>query len=169
MATGLSLNGWVYPSPRLVTVKVAGANRRLTLDADAVILAAVAADYHRTVAQIDVGAVDDAGYCDRDGRLTPGRKSNHANGTACDLNWSQEGAGWSQTARTFWQRAKARAAIAVIKLRYGSCVTWGGDWNSGRPGGAWDPMHFEIRAGASRVKVRALAKKLHIDSNGVRH
>lgn len=164
-----SLNGWQVPPPVKRTYKVPGANRRLTLDATAgPILTAVAADYHKTVRPIDVGVTDEGGFNDRDANGAPGRKSNHASGTAVDLNWSKEGAGWSAEARTFWASAKAKLAIARIKLRYRKVVQWGGDWHGGVPGGAWDPMHFEIKPGVSRAAADAERKRLKIDRAGVR-
>ena len=159
-----SLNGWKYPADSLVTLPVPGANRRLRLNAlCAPLLLAVAADYHRTVRPIDVGTTDDGGYCDRDARAASGRKSNHANGTAIDLNWSQEGAQNSKWGRTFFATAKAKAAVAIMRKRYGSCVQWGGDWKNFK-----DYMHWEIKPGASPSDVAALCKKLGIDKNGVR-
>lgn len=158
-----SLNGWAVPPRRLVTKKVPGADRRLTLAVDAApLLLAVAADYHRTVNKIDVGTWDEGGYNDRDANDAPGKKSNHASGTAIDLNWSKEGAQGSSAGRKFFAGLKAKAAIAVMKRRYGSCVQWGGNWK------ARDYMHWEIKPGVSVLKVRDLCKKLGIDENGVR-
>lgn len=158
-----TLNGWAYPAKRLVTKQVPGTKRNLTLNYEcAPLLLAVASDYHRTVRPIDKGTVDDAGYCDRDARAAVGRKSNHANGTAMDLNWSEEGAQNSAWGKKFFSSIKARAAIAVMKKRYGSCVQWGGDWN------AHDYMHWEIKPGVSPALVAQLTKKLGISPDGVR-
>lgn len=158
-----SLNGWVYPAKKLVTKKVPGTKRELKLNAlCAPLLLAVAADYNKTVRPIDVGPVDDWGYADRDGRATPGKKSNHANGTAMDLNASEEGAMNSNWGKKVWSNVKTAAAIAAIKRRYGSCVQNGGDWR------AKDYMHWEIKPGVTPADVAALTKKLGIDANGVR-
>ena len=159
----VSLNGWLVPPKRLKTFQVPGADRRLTLDPDAGrILTAIAADYHRTVRPIDVGPWDEGGYNNRDARLSAGKKSNHASGTAVDLNWSEEGAMGSPWGEKFFGRAKTRAAIALMKRRYGKVVQWGGDWR------ARDYMHWEIKPGISRAAVIELADKLGIDSEGRR-
>jgi hypothetical protein len=144
---------------------VEGTSRKLTLDVDAGrLLAALAADYHRTVRPIDVGAVDDAGYCDRDARAAKGQKSNHANATALDINWSEEGAQNSSWGKKFFAQIQTQAAIRAIKQRYGSCVQWGGDWSPKFS----DFMHWEIKPGVSRADVVALADRLGIDKNGIR-
>lgn len=161
-----SLNGWQYPSPKLRTFDVPGANRRLTLDATAgPLLVAVAADYDATVRRIDIGQTDEGGYCDRDARQGGGRKSNHANGTAIDLNWSEEGALNSSWGKRFFADVKHKAAMAVILKRYGSCIAWGGNAWSSR---TRDYMHFEIKPGTSRADVQRLIAKLGIDKNGKR-
>ena len=159
-----SLNGWQVPPFKLKTFDIPGTKRRVTLDADAGrILVAVAADYHRTVRPIDVGPWDEGGYNPRQARQAKAW-SNHASGSAVDLNWSEEGALNSAWGKRFFAKVKVRLAIAAIKRRYGSVVQWGGDWNTLK-----DYMHWEIKPGASRAKVNALAKQLGIDANGVRH
>lgn len=162
MAT-TSLNGWVYPSPKLVTLTIPGTVRRVTGDHVALpLLVALAADYSATVRRIDIGAPDEGCYADRNGRGTPGRKSNHATGTAIDLNWSEEGAQGSGWGRKFFSNLKNKAAVAVLKRRYGSCVAWGGDWN------AKDFMHWEIKPGVTRADVYRLRAKLGIAESGWR-
>ena len=126
-----SLNGWPVPPKQLKTFKVPGANRRLTLDKDAGrILVALAADYHKTVRKIDIGRVDDGGYANRDANGAPGKKSNHASGTAIDLNWSEEGAQGSAWGQKFFNRPDNIAKIKLLKKRYGSilvCTNENGD------------------------------------------
>lgn len=158
-----SINGWPVPPRKLTTFKIPGTKRKVTLDAVAgPLLVALAADYHATVRPIDVGPVDDGGYVDRDAMGAPGRKSNHASGTAIDLNWTEEGAQGSSWGKKFFAQAKARAAVAALKRRYGACVAWGGDWR------ARDYMHWEIKPGCSPTDVLALRYKLGIDDKGVR-
>jgi len=158
-----SLNRWQVPSPRLRTFDIPGAKRRVTLDADAGrILVALAADYDRTVRRIDVGTWDEGGYNNRQAR-NANALSNHASGTAIDLNWSEEGALNSSWGKRFFEKARIRLAIAAIKRRYGAVVQWGGDWRTLK-----DYMHWEIKPGASRADVLRLAKKLRIDADGVR-
>ena len=159
----VSLNGWQVPPFKLKTFQIPGADRRVTLDADAGrILVALAADYHRTVRAIDRGVWDEGGFNNRQARNADA-KSNHASGSAIDLNWSEEGAVNSAWGRRFFASARARLAVARIKARYGSVVQWGGDWRTFK-----DYMHWEIKPGASRAKVKALAEKLGIDREGHR-
>lgn len=161
MAT--SLNGWPVPPKQLKTFDIPGTKRRVTLDADAgPLLVALAADYHKTVRAIDKGPWDEGGYNNRDARNAAGKKSNHASGTAIDLNWSEEGAVNSAWGKKFFAQAKTKAAMAVLKKRYGSVLQWGGDWR------AQDFMHWEIKPGATKTDVLALCKKLGIDADGVR-
>jgi hypothetical protein len=158
-----SLNGWPVPPKKLVTKKVNGADRRLTLAADAApLLLAVAADYNQSVKRIDVGKVDDGGYNDRDANGAPGKKSNHASGTAIDLDWSEEGAQGSNWGKKFFAQAKTKIAITLMKKRYGQWIQWGGDWR------AQDFMHWEIKPGVTAADVEAACLKLGIDGNGVR-
>lgn len=158
-----SLNGWPVPPKQLKTFKVPGANRRLTLDKDAGrILVALAADYHKTVRKIDIGRVDDGGYANRDANGAPGKKSNHASGTAIDLNWSEEGAQGSAWGQKFFNRPDNIAKIKLLKKRYGSILVWGGDWR------AKDYMHWEIKPGTSLQEVLDFCKQNNINENGVR-
>ena len=158
-----SLNGWQAPPPKLLTFKVPGASRRLTLDQDAgPILVALAADYHATVRPIDDGPVDEGGYAFRKARGAHGL-SNHASGTAIDLNWREEGAQGSVWGARFFAQAKHRAAIQVLKIRYGKWVQWGGDWR------ARDYMHWEIRPGVTREQLHAARRQLGIDEKGNRN
>lgn len=158
-----SLNGWAAPAKNLKTFDIPGTDRRVTLDKDAGrVLVALAADYHKTVRKIDVGTWDEGGYNNREARQAAGKASNHASGTAVDLNWSEEGAMGSAWGKKFFAQAKTKAAIAVLKQRYGRVVQWGGDWR------AQDFMHWEIKPGTSKADVLALCQKLGIDENGVR-
>lgn len=158
-----SLNGWPVPPQKLKTFKVPGANRRLTLDKDAGrVLVALAADYHKTVRSIDQGRVDDGGYNDRNATLAPGKKSNHASGTAIDLNWSEEGAMGSNWGKKFFSDVKNLARVSAIKKRYAEVVQWGGDWR------AKDYMHWEIKPGVTRKQVLDFCKKNNINLSGVR-
>jgi hypothetical protein len=158
-----SLNGWPVPPKELKRFKVPGTLRKLTLDKDAGrILTAIAADYHKTVRPIDIGPVDEGGYNNRDANGAPGKKSNHASGTAIDLNWSEEGAQGSNWGKKFFSNAVNLARVSKIKKRYGSVVQWGGDWR------AKDYMHWEIKPGVTRQQVLDFCKKNNIDENGIR-
>lgn len=159
----VSLNGWTAPPRTLKVFKIPNCNRKLTLDKDAGrLLTALAADYHQTVRPLDIGRVDEGGYAFREANGASGHLSNHASGTAIDLNWSQEGAQGSKLGAAFFHQVKHRKAINAIKARYGRWVQWGGDWR------AKDYMHWEIKPGVTRVMVLNACKQLGIDANGVR-
>ncbi len=161
MAT--SINGWPAPPAKLKTFQVPGTKRRMTLDSDAgPVLVALAADYHKLIRPIDKGTVDDGGYNYRPARNASSRLSNHASGTAVDLNWSQEGAQGSGWGRKFFATARARAGIAVLKRRYGAVLQWGGDWR------AKDYMHWEVKPGVTRARLEAFRKAAGIDRDGRR-
>lgn len=68
--------------------------------------------------------------------------SNHASGTAVDLNAPKHPIGVRNTFSVS-DRAKIRARLK----RYSGAIRWGGDY-SGRP----DDMHFEINVSSSRLK-----------------
>lgn len=69
--------------------------------------------------------------------------SNHASGTAIDLNAPKHPLGARGTF-TAAQAAKIRA-----KMReYGGAIRWGGDYSSGRK----DEMHFEINTSAANLR-----------------
>ena len=159
----VSINGWPVPPKELKKFKVPGANRNLVLDKNAGRpLIALVADYHKTVRAIDEGPTDEGGYVDRDARAVPGKKSNHASGTAVDINWSEEGAQNSNWGKKFFNNAANAAKVLVLKQRYGKIIQWGGDWN------AKDYMHWEIKPGISVQDVLDFCNKKGIDENGVR-
>jgi hypothetical protein len=78
-----------------------------------------------------------------------GKLSNHASGTAIDLNATKHPLGKIGT----FDAAKVPMIRALAK-KYG--LTWGGDWTRK------DEMHFEIAL--SPEKVRALITKLGIEN-----
>jgi len=80
--------------------------------------------------------------------------SNHASGTAVDLNADKHPMGVSAS-RTF--SARQVAACHAIRDEAGGVLRWGGDY-TGRP----DPMHWEIVGSAAEV--RALANKIRSGS-----
>jgi hypothetical protein len=80
------------------------------------------------------GALDDWGYAERPIRGSATEISNHASGTAIDLNATKHPLGKRGT----FTRAQTKAIRAQLK-EYDGCIRWGGDY-SGRA----DEMHFEI-------------------------
>ena len=110
------------------------------------LLVGFAAEFHELIEPIDEGGLDDWGYAFRDVRGVPGKLSNHASGTAIDLNSKLHPLGKAGT----FPLAKVPMIRALAK-KYG--LKWGGDFR--RP----DEMHFEIAL--SEAKVAALIGSLN--------
>lgn len=154
MAT--SQNG--YPANNInetQVYRVAGTSwePRLQKGAPGWLLADFAGWFNANIEKIDHGSVrDDWSYAERDIRGSE-QTSNHASGTAIDLNALRHAMGVRGTFRHAWQVLKIRN---TLKRRYSSCIRWGGDYN-GRP----DEMHFEIVKGPAAcavTKKKILAK-----------
>ena len=160
-----SLNGWkvVHPGePGLVRVTVPGTSIRMTVnEAAAPLLAHVADRVNREVRSLAdnnaSGGQDDAGWAFRKARHADGF-SNHASGSAIDLNWRL----WPQKGATRSMTAKETAAAQKIAADLAEVIVWGGNWNKQR-----DEMHWEVRPGVTAQKVKAFceAHKLTVDSS----
>lgn len=140
MAT--SQNGWtVIPrgtDPRLVAIpKIIGRVRKGDV---ATIFTYLVNEFDRLVEDVDQGR-DDWGYAYRSIRGKTSGYSNHASGTAIDLNATKHVLG---RVNTF--SPTQRTAIRAILKRLGGVVRWGGDY-----AGRKDEMHWEINASAARV------------------
>ena len=161
-----SLNGWPVISPTSTALRqgtVPTTTRKIRMRGSVLpLFLALAFDYDDWINPIDVGPLDDAGYCYRQSHGSDGW-SNHASGTALDLNWSKEGA-QRATNKVFWAKNDIRLRITQIKRIY-HVVDWGGDWS----GVFWDPMHFEVGHGVNASNVAQQIHKLGIDAKGVRH
>ena len=138
LEAGTSQNGWPANSdPAAINVAsfpVPGTSptRSLTVRAGDVktILIGVAARFDSTVEPLgsDIGGYN---YRPIEGSTV---LSNHASGTAIDLNWNEHPQGQSGT----FSAAKVAAIRRILGL-CGNVVRWGGDYN-----GTVDEMHFEI-------------------------
>lgn len=171
-----SINGWVvldnppWSDPRLETKPIPGVpNRKLTMRREVLpLFLALAKDYHDTIAPLDEGELDDWSYSYRDARYSSSW-SDHASGTAVDLNAGKEG--WLGMANySFWADPKRHKAAQAIKARY-EVVMWGGSKDFGGDyynGSTVDWMHWAIKPGVSLAQVQAVIKKLGIDENGNR-
>ncbi len=123
---------------------------RLRFGAPGELLTLWAAWFHEEIEDIEAGIFDDWGYAERPIRGSTTTLSNHASGTALDLNATRHPLG-VPTTRTFTD-----AQIKKIRARlrdFDGCIRWGGDYQN-RP----DAMHFEIVA--SVEKCEATVKKL---------
>lgn len=134
----VSQNGWPANRRDLVSSRyVPGTRVRLTVANGPAgdLLLEVAALFDLTVQDIDAGPVDDWGYAERPIRGSAAI-SNHASGTAIDLNATRWPLGSPASVNLDPARiAKVRAIVAAT----GGVVRWGGDYQ-----GRKDPMHFEI-------------------------
>ena len=151
MTSERSQNGWAASkNPADINIKafpVAGTSIKLRCQGDAGrILSAFAAEFHKTIEPIDEGSLDDWGYAYRNVRGSVDDLSNHASGTAVDLNSAKHPLGKPNTFAP-----EKQADIRFLVKKYG--LRWGGDY-----AGRKDDMHFEIVDTPANVK--ALAYKL---------
>jgi hypothetical protein len=148
-----SENGWPASSNEkeigIKVFKIKNANRKMRLQKDAgVILTAFAAEFHAQVEPIDEGVFDDWAYAYREVRGSDSDLSNHASGTAIDLNATKHPLGKKNTFTKEQQKI-----IRELTEKYG--LRWGGDYKT-RP----DEMHWEIVESPDKVKQRIKDMKL---------
>ena len=146
-----SYNGWPASKDQaeigIRSYLVPGTHRKLRCaSAVAPLLIGFAAEFHSLIEPIDDDGLDDWGYAYRDVRGVPGKLSNHASGSAIDLNATKHPLGAVST----FDAAKVPMLRALAK-KYG--LTWGGDYKNRK-----DEMHFEISIDA--VKAAALITKI---------
>jgi D-alanyl-D-alanine carboxypeptidase len=142
-----SQNGWPASADQkeidIKVFKVEGTDRKMRLQKDAgVILTALAAEFHAQVEPIDEGVFDDWAYAYREVRGSDSDLSNHASGTAIDLNATKHPL---HAENTFTKQQAA--TIRELCKKYG--VRWGGDYTKRK-----DEMHFEIVETPDEVKER---------------
>lgn len=106
-----------------------------------------AAWFDKHIEDIEAGQLDDWGYAERPIRGSSTTLSNHASGTAIDLNAPKHPLG----VRNTFTKAQAAAIRQQLKV-YEGALRWGGDYKNRA-----DEMHVEIEPGAARVK-RVAAK-----------
>lgn len=141
-----SQNGWKAldstqsgPLPRLRKWVIPGTGRHLVLrDGSAgFVLIHFALWWHEKVEPLDGGVWDEWGWAARPirGGTTT---SNHASGTAMDLNATQHPLG-VPVHRTFTVDRATRVRRWLATKKYGGALRWGGDYTT-RP----DGMHVEL-------------------------
>ena len=148
-----SSNGWsASKDPNEIHIKpflVKGTDIKLRCNAICgPILSGFASEFHAKVEPIDVGNYDDWGYAYRPIRGETTGLSNHASGTAIDLNSSHHPLGKANT----FKPEQVKMIHELIK-KYG--LRWGGDYKTRK-----DDMHFEIVETPTQVKARIIAMKL---------
>ena len=160
-------NGWPVvdnqSSKELVVIRVPGTGTpgiplRVQRDC-APVLAYVASLVHKNVSDLSKGnkpgVQDEGGYNLRkiDGSSS---YSNHASGTAIDLNW--------QLFPMFKRKMnkKQRTAALAIEQELKEVIRWGGSYSRSRV----DEMHWEIKDGVSKSEIKAFIKKLGLRKDG---
>lgn len=171
-----AVNGWPVLTVRstlLHTWELPGTGRRLTMrhGSAGLILAHLAMRFDGGIEPLDgpgADPVDDGAYAYRP--ITNGTTySQHATGTAMDLNWRRHPYG-VPAARTF-TRPQIDLIHRWLAHRYtvpntgARAVVWGGDWPS-HPGSTAHPdaMHFELAVGLPAAE--RLARRLMDTSRG---
>jgi hypothetical protein len=141
-----SSNGWQASADkneiRVKNYMVEGTTRHFAITKDAApILCAFFAEFHKLVEPIDTGTFDDWGHSYRPVRGAT-KLSNHASGTACDVNATKHGLGLIHTFRP-----EQVQTIQGLIAKYS--IGWGGNYKVRK-----DDMHFEIVESPQLVKAR---------------
>lgn len=164
----ISINRWPVlgdHSGELAIGTVPGTNVRLRMRADVLpLFLALAAEYHRSVAPLRKGEC--GAYNHREANAADAW-SDHASGTALDLNWGHEGRQGPSGGMATMTKAQIKAC-AALKKRF-RVVIWGGDKARGGDYSQpryWDPMHYALKPGTSVADVRAVIKALRIRPDG---
>jgi hypothetical protein len=152
-----SQNGWPANDRSVISTRtVRGTAVRLAVRTGPAgdLLLEVAALYDLMVQDLDIpGPADDWGYAERPIRGSATTVSNHASGTAVDLNAVRWPLGSAPSVNlSARQIATVREIVAATKVpsHPRPVVRWGGDY-SGRK----DPMHFEIDNAATEADCAA--------------
>lgn len=163
MAT--TYNGWqVVEKSHTRVWKIPGSKTtfRLLNGPAAFVLVVFASWFNDQIERLYGGtAWDDWGWSPvRTGRGLTSGISNHCSGTAIDVNalWHTQHKSGTFSA---WKRARIAAALRLYSY---SLIAWGGLW---RPENR-DEMHFEIKPGTSKARVRVVAAHLAKTKRGRR-
>lgn len=154
--TARSANGWTANDRSVISTRtVRGTAVRMAVRTGPAgdLLLEVAALFDLMVQDLDQPLADDWGYAERPIRGTTDVISNHASGTAIDLNATRWPLGSQPSANlSARQIATVREIVAATKVpsHPRPVVRWGGDY-SGRK----DPMHFEIDNAATEADCAA--------------
>lgn len=145
--TVYSQNGWPANDRSLVkSWNIPGTTRNVTLQngAGGYLLCDFAAWFDKNVEDIEEGQLDDWGYAERVVRGGTDL-SNHASGTAIDINAVKHPLAVQGT-------FKPSQVVAIRKklMDYDGVIRWGGDYT-----GRKDEMHFEINASPAQTTLIA--------------
>lgn len=158
MTNEVSANGWAASKdPKAIHIKhfkVKGTDIKLQCNEIAgPILAAFAAEFHVNVEKLDGGTFDDWSYAYRPIRGETTGLSNHASGTAIDLNATKHPLGKSGTFN-----ANQIKIINILCTKYK--LKWGGNYRTRK-----DEMHYEIAC--TPKEAEALAIKLNLSKDNI--
>ena len=152
-----SHNGWPASQDRkaigITSHIVPGTKIKLACaEAVAPLLVNFAAEFDAKVEKIDKGTPDDWGYAFRTIRGSDVHVSNHASGTAIDLNATKHPLGKRGT----FTKAQEKTIRELCK-KYG--LRWGGDYQVRA-----DEMHFEVTLNPEKAQdlIDSLADRLEI-------
>ena len=158
-----SENGWEVikdqSDKKLTVIRLSRSDIPLRLHKDAAkLLAYVAVRFDKEVSPLRLnnkpGFQDDGGYNFRkiDGST---KFSNHASGTAIDLNWQKF---------PMFRRNMSKKQVAACQAIAADCeglIRWGGDYTR-----AVDQMHFEIAPKVTAADIKAFVTKKKIKADG---
>ena len=158
-----SENGWPVikdqSDKKLKVIRLARTNIPLRLHKDAAkLLAYVAVRFDKEVSSLRLnnktGFQDEGGYNYRkiDGTT---KFSNHASGTAIDLNWQKF---------PMFKRNMSKKQVAACRAIVADCeglVRWGGDYTR-----AVDQMHFEVAPGVKAADIAKFVRRKKVRADG---
>jgi hypothetical protein len=139
-----SYNGWTASKDQaeigIKSYEIPGTTLKIRCaEAVAPLIVGFCTEFNKLIEELDDGQLDDWGYAFRDVRGVPGKLSNHASGTAVDLNARSHSLGKMGT----FPIEKVPMLRALAK-KYG--LFWGGDFKNRA-----DEMHFEINVKPKKV------------------
>jgi hypothetical protein len=139
-----SYNGWTASKDQaeigIKSYAIPGTTLKIRCaEAVAPLIVGFCTEFNKLIEELDDGQLDDWGYAFRDVRGVPGKLSNHASGTAVDLNARSHSLGKMGT----FPIEKVPMLRALAK-KYG--LFWGGDFKNRA-----DEMHFEINVKPKKV------------------
>ena len=148
-----SYNGWTASKDQaeigIKSYAIPGTQLKIRCaEAVAPLIVGFCKEFNELIEPLDGGQLDDWGYAFRNVRGSTDRLSNHASGTAVDLNATKHILGKIGTFP-----AEKVPMIRALAKKYG--LFWGGDYKNRA-----DEMHFEINV--SPKKVLELIKALGI-------
>jgi hypothetical protein len=146
-----SYNGWTASKDQteigIKSYAIPGTQLKIRCaEAVAPLIVGFCKEFNELIEPLDGGQLDDWGYAFRSVRQVPEKLSNHASGTAIDLNATKHPLGKIGTFP-----AEKVPMIRALARKYG--LFWGGDYQKRK-----DEQHFEINV--SPKKVSELIKAL---------